>query len=206
MAGKLRPRRGLHARRLPRADAGRPQDGLAVARCSGCCPAWAQMRDQIENFDEREIDRIEAIIRSMTPAERRDPKILNGSRRARIARGSGTQVVRRQPAGRAVLRGPEDDAPDGRRRRHAGHARDAGHAGHAAAARRPRARRRQAEEGQGRPVRQPGQAGARASGRRPAAREAGADRRPTALGCPTEPEDFELPDELARPAAARRQR
>jgi signal recognition particle subunit SRP54 len=42
------------------------------------------------DVDDREIARVEAIVRSMTPAERRDPKILNGSRRARIARGSGT--------------------------------------------------------------------------------------------------------------------
>jgi signal recognition particle subunit SRP54 len=35
----------------------------------------------------------EAIVLSMTPAERRNPKILNGSRRRRIARGSGTTVV-----------------------------------------------------------------------------------------------------------------
>jgi signal recognition particle subunit SRP54 len=40
--------------------------------------------------DEREIARIEAIICSMTPAERRDPSIIGGARRARIARGSGT--------------------------------------------------------------------------------------------------------------------
>ena len=49
-----------------------------------------QMREAIDNFDEREVDRIEAIVRSMTPAERRTPKIINGSRRARIARGSGS--------------------------------------------------------------------------------------------------------------------
>jgi signal recognition particle subunit SRP54 len=42
--------------------------------------------------DEREVDRVRAIIRSMTPAERQDPKILNGSRRARIAKGSGVTV------------------------------------------------------------------------------------------------------------------
>ncbi|MDQ3945555.1 MAG: signal recognition particle protein [Actinomycetota bacterium] len=40
--------------------------------------------------DEREMARVEAIIRSMTPAEREDPAIINGSRRLRIARGSGT--------------------------------------------------------------------------------------------------------------------
>ncbi|WP_029150021.1 signal recognition particle protein [Microbacterium indicum] len=52
-----------------------------------------QMKQQLEQFDEREIDRTEAIIRSMTPAERGNTKILNGSRRARIARGSGMTVT-----------------------------------------------------------------------------------------------------------------
>jgi len=56
-------------------------------------PGAGKMRDQLENFDEREIDRTEAIIRSMTPSERRQPKILNGSRRMRIARGSGMTVT-----------------------------------------------------------------------------------------------------------------
>jgi len=51
------------------------------------------MRDAIDNFDERDIDRIEAIVRSMTPAERANPKLINGSRRARIARGSGTTTT-----------------------------------------------------------------------------------------------------------------
>lgn len=59
----------------------------------GMLPGMGQMRDQIENFDEREIDRTEAIIRSMTPAERQNVKLLNGSRRMRIARGSGTTVT-----------------------------------------------------------------------------------------------------------------
>jgi len=44
------------------------------------------------NVDEKELDRLEAIILSMTPAERADPKIIDGSRRRRIARGSGTNV------------------------------------------------------------------------------------------------------------------
>ncbi len=44
------------------------------------------------DVDERELDRVQAIITSMTRAERRDPSILNGSRRRRIARGSGTSV------------------------------------------------------------------------------------------------------------------
>jgi signal recognition particle subunit SRP54 len=50
----------------------------------------AQMRGV--KVDEREIDRIEAIILSMTPLERRRPELIKGSRRLRIARGSGTSV------------------------------------------------------------------------------------------------------------------
>ena len=44
------------------------------------------------HIDEREVDRIEAIIHSMTPGERDNPKIIDGSRRARIARGAGVEV------------------------------------------------------------------------------------------------------------------
>ena len=55
-------------------------------------PGAQNFRQQLEQFDEREIDRVEAIVRSMTPHERLAPKIINGSRRARIARGSGVHV------------------------------------------------------------------------------------------------------------------
>ncbi|WP_026555256.1 signal recognition particle protein [Arthrobacter sp. 35W] len=55
-------------------------------------PGAQNIRQQLENFDEREIDRVEAIVRSMTPHERVAPKIINGSRRARIAKGSGVTV------------------------------------------------------------------------------------------------------------------
>ena len=58
----------------------------------GMIPGMAQHRQALEQFDEREIDRTEAIIRSMTPEERRNPKIIDGSRRARIAYGSGNTV------------------------------------------------------------------------------------------------------------------
>jgi signal recognition particle subunit SRP54 len=51
------------------------------------------MKEQLDNFDEREIVRTEAIIQSMTKAERQNHKILNGSRRLRIARGSGVTVT-----------------------------------------------------------------------------------------------------------------
>ena len=52
----------------------------------------AQVREQLASIDEREFDRVEAMVRSMTPQERQHPKILNGSRRARVARGSGVHV------------------------------------------------------------------------------------------------------------------
>lgn len=44
----------------------------------------------MDNFDPRDLVRVEAVLSSMTPKERKYPKILNGSRRSRIARGSGT--------------------------------------------------------------------------------------------------------------------
>jgi signal recognition particle subunit SRP54 len=52
------------------------------------------MSKEIRNaeIDDREIARIEAIIRSMTPEERRRPELINGSRRMRIAQGSGTST------------------------------------------------------------------------------------------------------------------
>jgi signal recognition particle subunit SRP54 len=59
----------------------------------GMLPGAKGMREQLENFDERELVHTEAIIQSMTPAERRNPKLLNGSRRLRIARGSGMTVT-----------------------------------------------------------------------------------------------------------------
>ncbi len=62
----------------------------SIKKMFGMLPGMGQMREALENFDEREVDRIEAMIRSMTPGERQNPKIINGSRRARIARGSGT--------------------------------------------------------------------------------------------------------------------
>ena len=64
----------------------------SMSKIMGMLPGMGQFREQLENFDEREIDRIQAIIQSMTPAERANPKVIDGSRRARIARGSGRQV------------------------------------------------------------------------------------------------------------------
>lgn len=65
----------------------------SMRKMLGMLPGMGQMKQQIDELDDREIDRTEAIIRSMTVAERRNPKILNGSRRLRIARGSGMTVT-----------------------------------------------------------------------------------------------------------------
>jgi signal recognition particle subunit SRP54 len=55
-------------------------------------PGMQGMRDQLDALDEREFDRVEAMVRSMTPFERTHPKQIDGSRRARIAKGSGVTV------------------------------------------------------------------------------------------------------------------
>ena len=53
----------------------------------------AAMKKQIDSIDDNELVRTQAIVQSMTPSERRDPKVLNGSRRSRIALGSGRSVT-----------------------------------------------------------------------------------------------------------------
>jgi signal recognition particle subunit SRP54 len=64
-----------------------------IGNLLGMLPGFGQMK-QLKNakVDERELDRIEAIVTSMTAEERRRPQIINGSRRKRIAAGSGTSV------------------------------------------------------------------------------------------------------------------
>ena len=64
----------------------------SLKKMLGMLPGMGELREQLDSLDDRDMDRIEAIITSMTPQERRAPRILNGSRRMRIARGSGTAV------------------------------------------------------------------------------------------------------------------
>ena len=64
----------------------------SMSKLLGMLPGSAGMKKQVDNFDEGEIVRTKAIVESMTPIERRDPKVLNGSRRSRIAMGSGRTV------------------------------------------------------------------------------------------------------------------
>lgn len=65
----------------------------SIKKMMGMLPGAGKLKDQLENFDEREIIHTEAIIQSMTPAERSNPKLLNGSRRLRIAKGCGMTVT-----------------------------------------------------------------------------------------------------------------
>lgn len=64
----------------------------SISKLLGMLPGMGQIREQINNIDDKDVDRVGAIIKSMTPAERTDPKLINGSRRLRIAKGSGVQV------------------------------------------------------------------------------------------------------------------
>ena len=63
-----------------------------IGNILGMLPGANQMKDQLAQVDDRQLDKLQAIIRGMTPAERADPKIINGSRRLRIANGSGVAV------------------------------------------------------------------------------------------------------------------
>jgi signal recognition particle subunit SRP54 len=65
----------------------------SMGKLLGMLPGSGAMKKQIESFDESEITRTKSIVQSMTPHERRDLKVLNGSRRARIALGSGRKVA-----------------------------------------------------------------------------------------------------------------
>jgi signal recognition particle subunit SRP54 len=64
-----------------------------IANILGMMPGMGQMKDQLAELDDSHFDRVAAIIRSMTPGERVNPKIINGSRRVRIANGSGVTVM-----------------------------------------------------------------------------------------------------------------
>jgi signal recognition particle subunit SRP54 len=64
-----------------------------IANVLSMMPGMGQFKEQMAELDDKHLDRVTAIIRSMTPQERSTPKILNGSRRVRIANGSGTSVT-----------------------------------------------------------------------------------------------------------------
>jgi signal recognition particle subunit SRP54 len=55
-------------------------------------PGIGKQLEGIDQIDEKQFGRVEAMILSMTPQERAMPRVIDGSRRQRIARGSGVQV------------------------------------------------------------------------------------------------------------------
>ncbi|HEU0190098.1 MAG TPA: signal recognition particle protein, partial [Mycobacterium sp.] len=63
-----------------------------IGNLLGMLPGAGQMKEALAAVDDSHLDRLQAIIRGMTPAERADPKIINASRRLRIANGSGVSV------------------------------------------------------------------------------------------------------------------
>ncbi|MBT1017752.1 signal recognition particle protein [Canibacter sp. lx-72] len=65
----------------------------SIKKMMGMLPGMGKIKQQLEEFDERKILHTEAIIQAMTKAERANPKLLNGSRRLRIAKGSGMTVT-----------------------------------------------------------------------------------------------------------------
>ena len=65
----------------------------SMKKVLGMMPGMGKMSGLLESVDESQFSRMEAIVLSMTPAERLHPEILDGTRRRRIARGSGTEVA-----------------------------------------------------------------------------------------------------------------
>jgi signal recognition particle subunit SRP54 len=63
-----------------------------IGNLLGMLPGAAQNREALSQISDKDLDRAAAIVNSMTPAERRNPKIINGSRRMRVAAGSGVTV------------------------------------------------------------------------------------------------------------------
>src|SRR5258707_3005916 len=63
-----------------------------IGNLLGMLPGAGKYREQIEQVNDKDLDRAEAIVRSMTPEERRNPKVINGSRRARLAKGARVAI------------------------------------------------------------------------------------------------------------------
>ena len=71
------------------------------------------MLKQVKAADPKRMKHVEAIVLSMTLEERKKPEIMNGSRRARVAKGCGPPDQRSEPPARAVPRDAEDDEEGG---------------------------------------------------------------------------------------------
>ena len=98
MEARLRAGR-VHLRRLPDELQDAAEDGPAQGVLKMIPGIGNQLKDV--DVDERQLARVEAIVLSMTPQERRHPALIDGSRRQRIARGSGHDRPAGEPAPRA---------------------------------------------------------------------------------------------------------
>jgi signal recognition particle subunit SRP54 len=165
----------------------------SLSKLLGMMPGMSGMRDQINDIDDNEIVRIEAIIRSMTPAERDDPRIINGSRRSRIALGSGTTVT---AVNQLVERFLEA------RKMMSGFARGQGFpgmpgSGGTGGAKKAKQVKKKGSRGSGNPAKRAAEvAAARERARLRAENPAGQDGADPLAGLGSGGEDFELPDEM----------
>ena len=75
-------------------------------------PGMGKQLEGLDDVDERQLARVEGIVLSMTPQERRIPHVIDGSRRKRIAAGSGTSVEQVNSAARGPQADGEDDEAD----------------------------------------------------------------------------------------------
>jgi signal recognition particle subunit SRP54 len=92
MAGKLASREGFTLEDFLEQMTAIRKMG-PIANLLGMLPGAGAMKEQLKQVDDRDLDRTAAIIRSMTPEERVNSKIINASRRVRIANGSGVTVT-----------------------------------------------------------------------------------------------------------------
>ena len=192
MAAKLAGRQGLHPRGLPRPDAGDPQDGPDRRKLLGMMPGMGAD----EGADQQHRRAGDRPHRRDHPVD--DPGRAPGRRRSSTApagpaspSGSGVEVADGQQPRRPVLRGAQDDGPDGPGRRHAGDARDARAAGMGGGVRRSR-RTRHAR-------RRPGGPATPRSVRSRSRLAAAAGQPDAGRGPPDLPKDFELPERVQGP-------
>ena len=112
-AGAEAAQEHLHLRGLPRPDPAGAQDGLAQQPARHDPRASPRTSSRACRWTTRRSTRSRPSSQSMTPEERRHPEIINGSRRRRIAAGSGSDIHAGQPVAQPVQAGAEDDEAAG---------------------------------------------------------------------------------------------
>jgi signal recognition particle subunit SRP54 len=169
----------------------------SISKLLGMLPGMGQIKDQINNLDEKDVDRTAAIIKSMTPAERSDPHIINGSRRARIARGSGVEV---SAVKSLVERFFEARKMMSRMAQGGGMPGMPGMPGMGGGPGRQKKQQKQAKgrRQSGNPMKRKAEAAAAQARREQQAAQAGQGGQDSPFGLPGAGQDFELPDEFKK--------